>query len=317
MRNEYQKFTNLVFKGGGAKGCAYAGCVEVLESKGIYNNITQTAGTSAGAITAALLAVGAGSDGLLQSVKHTDFRNFVSDGWGVIGDVERFVQHYGIHSGSGFVFILKDYFKKFCGNAEITFAELEQLASEKPSQFKKLSVVASNVTTGRSQIFNATSTPDVPLWQAVRASMSIPLVFEPMQIKGNYYVDGGLAWNYPIDIFDKNLHQEVVDGVTPIRNQATLGFYLDAQNAINQPNKFVEHKVNIDSLPTFATGLIDFMYQSSNMRYIHPDDKARTVFVDDLGVSATDFSIPDNMVDDLINSGRNATEDYFSSLENQ
>lgn len=314
MTNKTNIFTNLVFKGGGAKGCAYAGCVQVLENLNIYDNITQIAGTSAGAITAALLAAGAGSDGLTKSVKHTEFRNFISDSWGLVGDIDRFVNHYGLHTGDGFTNILKQYLQTFSGNGELTFAELEQLTINQPKKFKKLSVVASNITNTKSQIFSAANTPDVAIWQAVRASMSIPLLFEPAKINNAYYVDGGLAWNYPIDIYDSNLQQEVHEGITPIKNLATLGFYLESETLMSKPNKFAEHSKKIDSLETFASSLIDFMYQSANMRYMHPDDKARTVFINDLGVSATDFNIADNIVDDLIDSGKKAAELYFDKL---
>lgn len=47
-------FRNLVFEGGGVKGIAYVGAMEVLEEKGILKNITRVGGTSAGAINALL-----------------------------------------------------------------------------------------------------------------------------------------------------------------------------------------------------------------------------------------------------------------------
>lgn len=304
-------YTNLVFKGGGAKGCAYAGCIDVLVERGIYDNITQVGGTSAGAITAALLAAGAGNEGLTKSVKHTDFRNFVKDSWGVIGDVDRLYKGYGLHTGDGFVQILKQYFGEFSGNSDITFAQLDLLAEKQPDKFKKLTVIASNLSNSRSQLFNSKNCPNLPVWQAVRASMSIPLVFEPANINGEYYVDGGLAWNYPIDLYDAGLERSVNDGVTPKRNTQTLGFYLDSQDLMAQSDKFDDQNVKINSIGTFASGLINFMYQSANKLYIHPEDEQRTVFIDDLGISATDFSISDSLVDELITNGRKATEDYL------
>ncbi|HET9054269.1 MAG TPA: patatin-like phospholipase family protein, partial [Cyclobacteriaceae bacterium] len=48
---------NLVFEGGGIRGIAYAGAVEVLEQKNITDSVEQIAGTSVGAIVASLLAV--------------------------------------------------------------------------------------------------------------------------------------------------------------------------------------------------------------------------------------------------------------------
>src|SRR5579864_920356 len=51
-------FQNLVFEGGGVRGVAYAGALDVLDRAGILSQIQAVAGTSAGAITAALVALG-------------------------------------------------------------------------------------------------------------------------------------------------------------------------------------------------------------------------------------------------------------------
>ena len=51
-------FRNLVFEGGGVKGIAYIGAMQVLEEKGILTSVQRVGGTSAGAINATLLALG-------------------------------------------------------------------------------------------------------------------------------------------------------------------------------------------------------------------------------------------------------------------
>jgi len=56
------QFRNLVFEGGGVKGIAYVGAMEVLEEKGILGDVRRVGGTSAGAINAVLLAAGYSND---------------------------------------------------------------------------------------------------------------------------------------------------------------------------------------------------------------------------------------------------------------
>ena len=51
-------YKNLVFEGGGVRGYAYKGVIEELNNIGILKNFTRFAGTSIGALFAALLAVG-------------------------------------------------------------------------------------------------------------------------------------------------------------------------------------------------------------------------------------------------------------------
>ena len=73
------QFKNLVFEGGGVKGIAYAGALQVLEAQGVLPDIRRVAGTSAGAIVASLVALGAGSSDVADVVGGTHFREFMDD----------------------------------------------------------------------------------------------------------------------------------------------------------------------------------------------------------------------------------------------
>lgn len=300
-------YKNLVFEGGGVKGSAYAGSVQVLHEHDLLKHVEHVAGTSAGAITATLLAVGAGSKGLTESILDSNFNQFIYDqGW-ILMDIYRLFCHYGIHSGDSFSKILKEYIKEYSGDPNLTFAQLEQKVRAEPSKFKHLSVVASNITTQNVDVFNSKNTPNIPIWQAVRCSMSIPILFEPYVIQNNYYVDGGLGWIYPIDIYDV----QKSDGEN-IRNPETLGFYLEPQNQIGHPG-FFPAKVNINSVKTAAEAMFSFLINNVNSKHIHPKDKDRTVFIDDLGISVIDFDISKENIKRLINSGRTATENFLKS----
>lgn len=61
--------------------------------------------------------------------------------------------------------------------------------------------------------------------------------------------------------------------------------------------------------------MFDFLFNSANSKYIHPDDKARTVFIDDLGISATDFGIKEKDIKRLIASGKKATKAFFKDAD--
>jgi predicted acylesterase/phospholipase RssA len=69
------------------------------------------------------------------------------------------------------------------------------------ARFKDLRVFSHEAASGRTFEFCAQSTPDVPIAQAVRASMSIPIFFVPSDLAKRYpgdFVDGGVAYNDPI-----------------------------------------------------------------------------------------------------------------------
>src|SRR5215510_11726969 len=96
------QFRNLVFEGGGVKGIAYAGALEVLEQQNIMPDIKRVAGTSAGAITATLVALGADSAKVASIVGGTRFRSFMDDSLGVVRDAARFFEDYGWYKGDAF-----------------------------------------------------------------------------------------------------------------------------------------------------------------------------------------------------------------------
>ena len=74
---------NLVFQGGGVKGIAYVGALQVLQARDLLRSVENVAGTSAGAITAALVAVGATAEEMQSILGSTDFASFM-DGRGRI-----------------------------------------------------------------------------------------------------------------------------------------------------------------------------------------------------------------------------------------
>jgi len=204
------QFRNLVFEGGGVKGIAYAGAISVLEDRDILPDIQRVAGTSAGAITAALLALGATSERIGEIVGRTDFRKFMDDSWGVVRDINRLVKEYGWYKGDRFAEWMKQHISELTeGRADMTFGQLAELAGDEGTtsyqsgyRYKKLWMVVSDLSTRRPRVFSAETTPDVPIWQAVRMSMSIPLFFASVDCEGHVMVDGGVTWNYPVDLFD-------------------------------------------------------------------------------------------------------------------
>ena len=74
-----ERKVDLVFEGGGVKGIGLAGALETLEEHGFVPQ--NVAGTSAGAISAALLAAGYGAAELREIIMSLDYRSFQDKGW--------------------------------------------------------------------------------------------------------------------------------------------------------------------------------------------------------------------------------------------
>ncbi|MBA2298004.1 MAG: patatin-like phospholipase family protein, partial [Actinobacteria bacterium] len=76
---DYSKHVDLVFEGGGVKGIGLAGAVETLEARGYKPQ--NVAGTSAGAISASLLAAGYSAQELKEIIIGLDYRQFQDKAW--------------------------------------------------------------------------------------------------------------------------------------------------------------------------------------------------------------------------------------------
>ena len=157
----------LVLSGGGVKGFAHAGALKALEERGIIPDII--AGTSAGAVVAALYAGGNSPDKILELFNDKDFNYFV----------EFNIPKNGLFKPTGFIQLLKSNIKAR------TFEELKI----------PLKVVATNLDDGRCEVFS-----EGELIKRVAASACVPVIFNPIEIGGKLYADGGIFKNFPVSI---------------------------------------------------------------------------------------------------------------------
>lgn len=317
---DHPTLENLCFQGGGVRGSAYAGAVEVLAERGLLDGVRRIAGTSAGAITAAILATGNGSEGLTRAIRETDFSTFLDAPGGRYGGPLRLQWHLGMHEAATFVQILEHYLEQGAGNAGLTLWDLAVLAEEHPERYAALYVVASNLNTQEPVVLCAETFPHLPVAKAVRSSMSVPLLFDPVEIEGHLYVDGGLSWDYPIDLFD---HPEPHSarpwdlgriGRPPV-DRSTLGFALQAPPRRTPDGALVKEPVPIEGLRDMLFAVANFMYASANRVHLRAADVERTVFIDPHGVSEREFGAPPEVIEAMIGWGREATEAFLDARD--
>ncbi len=327
-------FKNLVFRGGGMKGTAYTGALEVLEENGLLRQIKRVAGTSAGAITATMVSFNLSFSETLKLIESIDFTQvpqlrsdhrenepewipkFIGkEIMKITNDfdaVQRLMTKYGWYSSEYFNKWIRKVISQHCeGNSDATFSDFRKLGH------KDLYVVSANISKLEVSVFSAETTPDFPVADAVRMSMSIPLYFEVMRFngkvfgEGDFYVDGGILMNYPLHIFDEPRFQEnnlwYENGI----NWETLGFYLYT-NA-----ELVSERKKIESFKDFISHLYESYNISLQIAEIenNPIDQRRSVKINTLGVSSTDFDLTkkDQKFLDLVEEGRIATRNYLGN----
>lgn len=201
------RIENLSFEGGGAKGYAYIGALQTLEEQGLYPGaILRTAGTSVGSLFALLAATGCSTSYMIDKVP-ADFESLAKDGGGGrFGSFARAARRRGMHPGAQLYEFLGTILDDTTGSADCTFAQLKERCG------RELCVPVTNVTRMMTEFCHVKTTPNMPVRVAVRMSMSLPVLLQPVNLlfgasrvahrEPEVYVDGGLLCNNPTHVYD-------------------------------------------------------------------------------------------------------------------
>jgi len=288
-------YKNLVLEGGGIRGLAYPGVLQVLEEKSILKNIENVAGTSAGAITALMIGLGYTSfeiDSILQTLKIQRF----NDGKNIFGKIYRMKNEYGIFKGDKFEKWMGELIQQKTGNPNLTFFQLHELNISN-NNFKNVYCVGTNISKQRLQIFSWKHTPDMQIKTAIHISMCIPIYFKPVAVDGKWkevsikkaksaydlYVDGGMLCNYPINMFDT-----CVNGENPLLcedvkyNYQTLGLKLESSEQIEHFNRNITNVApyKITSVNEYIMALINLMTETLNRKDPRlKNETGRTIYI--------------------------------------
>lgn len=282
IRKKYP-FENVVFEGGGVLGTAYQGAWEVFEQHKIAPQIKRVCGTSAGTISATMIALGYTAEECKNILLDAPFQSFKDGGW--LG-IWRLFFKFGWNKGDKMEAFFESLIEKKTQNRKSTFKDFKEMG------FKDLRLVCTNLTQNKSMIFSHHHTPDVPVSVAMRMSSSVPLFFAAKYYKGDLYVDGGVMRNYAISEFDK---------VHPA--ESTIGFFLtDPKNTPKPIKNLISYKEH------FIASLKNGLYVQIKSE---PEDKKRTVFIDDLGIGSLNFDISRKQRAELMNQGKIATEKFL------
>ena len=335
------EFRNLVFEGGGVWGIAYEGVLSELSAQQAidFRQLLRVGGASAGAITACLLAVGFEPEELGEVLKRTNFEQFQDDDIGFARDTARLLTEYGWYKGDEFKRwirkLVRDKIKQISKQVGVpvvdtrpTFRQLEtwqRNLARKGYSLPGLYVVGSNLSQQRREIYSAERghSPTMHIDDAVRRSMSIPLFFACARgSQRDVIVDGGLTWNFPINIFDHKRYLAQPDRGQPISyaneagavfNSETLGFRLDSSKELDLNLKdWSNAPIEIDNIVKYGWALGAFIRAVANKIHLHKNDWTRTVFVDvgeDIGF--TDFDLDKQQQAFLVQAGHEGVAKFL------
>lgn len=207
----------LVLSGGGAKGLSHIGTLKALEENHIP--VDYITGTSMGGIVGALYAAGYSAEQIEKIALTSDFQDWVSG---------RFKSDYSF------------YFQKTAVNASLITAKLSidtalrmsfrnNLVNDIPLNFALIELLSQASAISKdnfdnlfipyrcmvSDVFSQTSitVKNGSLAEAVRATMTVPLIYRPIKLDNKYVFDGGLYNNFPADVMQKEFKPDYMIGV--------------------------------------------------------------------------------------------------------
>ncbi|HOL38615.1 MAG TPA: patatin-like phospholipase family protein, partial [Rubrivivax sp.] len=189
----------LVLGGGGARGAAHIGLLEVLEELRVP--VDCVAGTSMGALVAGAWAAGLSPAQMREQLGHADWADLFSDE-PVYGELsfrsKRLSQRFlpgseaGVHAGGAVTpsGVMSGQKIKLFFNQLVRADTGEPMLEQLPLP---VSMIATDIGNGERVVLR-----DGSLTQAMRASMSVPGLLAPLEYRGHKLVDGGLVDNLPV-----------------------------------------------------------------------------------------------------------------------
>ena len=316
---------DLVFEGGGVRGIALIGALEVLERHGYYpKNI---AGTSAGAIVGTLYAAGYTAPELREIIESADFKSFMDATWEdhipLIGNPLSVILELGMHRGEMF---RRAMAKWLLAKGVTTFKDLvhPEYADHTDSRYRyKVQIIASDITHHTLLVLPrdahklGVDPDDLNVALAVRMSMSIPIFFEPVRFrnalsgKEHVVVDGGLLSNFPLWLFDSEGAPEwPTFGLGLVEGDPSLSL-ADRMHLNPHDNS------HLPMVLQFLKGLLLTMNEAHDRMYIDDENFSRMIAIPTLNIDSTDFSLSHDNSRRLYHSGRLAAEAFMASWDFQ
>jgi NTE family protein len=317
--------TDVVLEGGGVKGLALAGAVQALGDAGY--SFARVGGTSAGALVGAVLAAlqqRGESAGRLEDVARTlDFKRFpdrdllgrLLGPLGLLTDGLALLLEDGAHEGS----YLRSWLGGVLGDLGVsTFGDLriDDPGDDGSIQARyRLTVTATDLSRKRLVYLpwdyadHYGRDPDEQLVvDAVRASASLPIFFEPVTLSGprgeSTLVDGGLVSNYPISMFDRS------DGKPP--RWPTLGVRLGAL-ADQQDTGPLER---VRGAVPLGAALLETAIEGCQAEHVEePCNLARSITVDTSFVGVVEFDVDEARRERLLREGRSSAERFLKTWD--
>lgn len=276
---KYNNKNVLVLSGGSFKGLAYMGVIKALGKLDIRRYLNIFVGTSIGSIFAFLLSLNSYIEEIEEFVNTLDFNNLFKFNF------KNLFYNYGLNNGDDIVKILEDFVIKKNYNSNLTFLDLKNKTNN------ILIINASNITKRQNEVFDYINTPNLEIIKAIRMSISIPLIFTPIEYNNCLYVDGGITNSFMYNYIIKTLN---------IKENKIIGVLLNDE--ISDNKSFNSYLMNI------YYSLYSHMYDEIDLNNV--------IFITIKNCNISTFKINKKDIQNMVDIGYQKTIEYFKTKNN-
>lgn len=263
------KITHLVLSGGGMRGIMFIGALRYLYIENLHKDITHIAANSVGSLIGLSIALKLDiheiEDIINKGKQDTKLCNIPYK------NCIKIITECGLTD----INIFCNYFKEF---VKIKYPDIEEniTFSYLAKHFGiNLYISATNIYTCKNKIFSLETTPDVCVFKACSASMTIPLLFKPIKINNDYYYDGAFTNNFPINLFEN----------VPMDNILGMILYKAYYDKVIPDEQFQRPKIN-------------FMFLCKQLVHLYEKIRTRAVLGELIDIDKAEYYyIPNNIPD--------------------
>jgi NTE family protein len=283
---DLNKINTVVLSGGGIKGISFIGFFKALSEFIDIDKINKFIGCSAGGIFCLSIILGYKIDDISSIMFKYNFDKFIPD-----IDIDELLLNYGLSDGNELKKFIIQIIEYKTEKNDITFEELYKLTN------KELTLVVTNFTQLKVEYWNHINTPNNSVLDGIMATSRVPLFFKPYKIGDDFYLDGGVINNYPVNIIDNENIESFIGANLCNKKELEEIKELFADN--DKYDKIIKYILNLLFLAFDKNALISKQYMD------------RTVMLSNKLADFLDFKIDNNIKNDMIDFSYNITKKFI------
>lgn len=280
-------YTTLVLCGGSCKCISFCGALRYLKEYDMLNNINHIVGVSAGSLIGLFYILNYTPSEIISEVEKLNSKYIFGQElsmWSLPSNIYTLIKNLGICDGSHLRNQLCALFSRKMIPFSITFEELYEKTNI------KFTVSATNLQSRQLESFNHIITPNLSVIDALQASMCIPFIFQPININGELYIDGGMKDNLPISLTDKHEH--------------ILALKLDTEENF-------EHNNNYYPFIQYISDIIEILF-SNVWHYDNNKPNVDIINIHIPYINILNFNLTGEDIQTLVNSGYDSLQYKFN-----